>query len=208
MLAITGVASAEIATDGAAISGVRVRLEPGSAPGPVGKEIQDVLARHGVEGTVGTRQDRSGPPPPPGAAGAAVVALASYADPAPDEDPQVEPAPRPNLVVEAQLDGVSVEESAGGTTITVRSTDGRTAMRRPGSGDAAMVEAVAAAVSELHGGSARFVGHASIEVGGVPVVVIVMEDRDGRRLVGASPAGTGTPYSAAKAAWAALASRP
>ena len=119
LLAIPGIAAADLEGDADTPAGVRVRLESGADPDVVGEEVQRVLATHGMNSHVtGPKVEPAAPPPPPGAA--AVVPLPGIVtDPQPAAVPGAaeggEPAEGPAVSEAASAREQSAVASASGS---------------------------------------------------------------------------------------------
>ena len=155
LLALEGIAAADIDGEDNTPAGVRVRLAPGADAKEVGPEVQRVLAEHGMRshmtesstartddaasagtehaasaGAVGRGRPSSrqaeAPPPPPGALRAAVGA-----DVVQLRGIVVDPAPTAVTETSAMpagaetLGSVAVEEARAGVTVRVTTSDGR-----------------------------------------------------------------------------------
>lgn len=228
LLAVAGVAEAEIDLAAGVPTGVRLRLDPDADPEAVGELVQRILSAHGIRARVGgpgaaapEPPPRSGPPPPPGAPGA-VVSLAGFEgaagrrgpvrvamDRGPEEDEQPPPAvpaaPRPPGW---GLAGVAVEETREGVIVTATGTDGSRQSRRARWSEGGLDDAVVAAVAALAGEDAPPVlrGSEQVVVAGTPLVIVVLERLNGRSVSGAAVVEAGAPFALARAVWAALSS--
>lgn len=192
LLALTGVAEAEVDGEDDAPAGVRIRLAPEADAGAVGAEVQRVLAGHGVHSRLGAGGRPPAPPGPwpvgPVAKGAAEAEAAGPTGAAPG------------------LRSVAVEESAAALQVTVVGSDGRRVVRgAAGVGEAELVQALIAAVGMLLEGAEPIV--LSVEwaqVGDARVVTVVLEGAGGRRGAGAGLVRASLGYAVARAAWSAL----
>jgi len=193
LLAVPGVAAAEVG-ESAGPAGIRIQLSHDADPELVGREVQRILAAHGLRSQV-TSADAtptSGPPPPPGAP---VVSLAHVQREALQSDGP------------GGISGVSVDESPEGVTVIAHSTLGARASRRARGTQEGLNEAVVAAVAELYGiEPPRVIAIEQKAMGGTNVATVVVELVDGSRLAGASIVEGGTPFAVGKATWAALSS--
>lgn len=191
LLAVAGVAEAEIDGEEDAPSGVRIRLAPDADAAEVGAEVQRVLAVLGVRLRVGAEE----PPGPP----------ATPAAPSGDVRGAAEP-PGQGWAATPSLQWVRVEESAAGLQVTVVGADGRQVVRSAAEvSEPALVEAVIIAVGMLLEGAEPAV--LSVEwtaVGGSRVVTLVLEGAGGRRGAGAGLVRASLGYAVARAAWSAL----
>jgi hypothetical protein len=204
LLALPGVAEAEVDEADDAPSGVRVRLLPDADARAVGAEVQRVLAAHGMRSRLTSAADgadeeavpadRFAPPAPPTAAG----------------EPLPEPpaAPPPDVSQAAPgigLASLTVEEGPGGVRVTVTTTDGRSAAQRAESTEQALFEAVVAAVGVLAEGRAPaplLITRAT--AGGSEAMTVILERDDGTRVAGAALTRASSPYAVARAVWAAM----
>ncbi len=212
LMAIPGIEGAELDGDGETPAGVRVRLAVDADAETVSREVQRVLAAHGMRSQLtGPRVEPAEPPPPPGAPappGGSVVALPSVAEVELEARPP-EPAavPHPDQPAATALDSVGVEEGRDGVTVRVAATDGRTAVARAQTAPGGVDEAVVAAVAELTAGAAaRLVGVQETVVDGSVVLTVVVELVDRVRRAGSAVSEGGRPYGVARAAWKAFTS--
>ncbi len=216
LLAVAGVADAEVDGPEDTPSGVRVRLAPEADPEIVGQAVQRILSSHGVRSRVGPPfVEATGPPPPPGAPGE-VVAMADFESsevrrrgrPGNDENTE---APRAVLlspvVTAVTLEALAVQETKDGVLVTAAASDGRQATRRARWTGGGLDEAVIAAVAELAGEEAPplVIGVQQGEIDETQIVSVLLERGDGRRVVGAAIVEAGAPFALARAAWVALA---
>jgi len=200
LLALAGVAEAEIDDGGDTPSGVRIRLTPDADARTVGVEVQRVLASHGMRSRVTADDDAAeaeAPPPP-------IVALPfpeAGAEPeAPPSLSPAEPVGDPSV-----LTAVRVEEGPDGVAVIVAAADGRSAARRGPATEEGMVTAVAAATGELaaaHPPEVLAIEWAA--VAGSEVVTVVVERDDGSRAVGAALVKASKAFAVARATWSAL----
>jgi hypothetical protein len=172
---------------------VRVRLAAGADAGPVGAEVQRVLAAHGMRSRLG-----AGEVPP-----ATPLPLVPRPSPA---KPSLAPAfPRAAASQAATLESVRVEESASALEVTVTAADGS---RATGTGEVSedgLVQAVIAAVGILLEGAApRVVAVDWTIANGSRVVTVVLESRAGVKGAGAGLVRASRGYAVARAAWSAL----
>ena len=212
LLAIDGIASAELDGTEAAPLGVRVQLAAGANPDSVSVEVEKVLASHGMKSHLAgdggspepdrSRQQPGGPPPPPGAGGDAAIlpmrggAEQSVAADVPAEAVNETP-PTP------ELESVAVEESREGISIRLV-VGGEAVMRQVGSGPDGMDAAIVAALSQMLGIEADHVATQRIEAGESKVVTVLLEVAGQGQQVGSAVVGAGEAYATAQAAWKAL----
>lgn len=186
LLALPGVAEAEVDGDDSAPSGVRIRLAPQARAEVVGSEVQRLLATRGVRSRLG---------------GEAAVAVPPLFEPlAQDEEPLSGAA-----VPVGGLQSVMVEEGRSGLRVTVVTTDGRRATGRGEASEAGLIAAVLAAVGELaEGVEPRVLSVDWREIDGSRVVTVVLEVAGGRRGAGAAVVHASPGYALGRAAWSAL----
>jgi len=199
LMALPGVAEAEIDDGGETPAGIRIRLAADADAQIVGVEVQRVLASHGMRSRVTSDDDVAGEetPPPP------IVVL-----PVPGAEPEAPPSlPPPEPVRDpSDLAAVRVEEGPDGVAVIVSAADGRSATRSGAATEEGMVAAVAAAAGDLAAAQAPEV--LAIEwaaVAGSEVVTVVVERHDGTRTAGAALVRASRAYAVARAVWSALA---
>lgn len=208
LLAIDGIAAAELEGTEEAPLGVRVQLAAGADAESVGIEVERVLANHGMRShraeedaaaeaaSAPAPSNNSGPPPPPGASSgdAAVLPMRGlipeYTAPAP-------------AAAAPELDSVSVEESRQGIAIRV-SAGGESATRQVGSSPDGMDAAIVAALSELLGIEAELTAAQRGDAGGSRIITVLLEVAGRGQRVGSAVAAAGDAYAVAQAAWKAL----
>ena len=224
LLAIEGIAAADLDGDDQTPAGVRIRLAPGANAEAVGGQVQQVLSDHGMRSHMTpshTEQQEQRkpepqipapravrgldtPPPPPGAlraaVGAEVVRLPGIA---------IEPVPAldtaPGHGAADALAAVAVEEARSGVTVSVTTVLGKHAERTVAAKgpmvDIAIVEAVGAVVLGVPPEVVAVNDHL---VDGTEVVLIVVEHADGTRRSGSSAVAFGRPFAVGIAAWQAV----
>lgn len=191
LLALPGVAAVELDGEGAAPSGVRVRLAPDADPERVGLDVQRVLAAHGMRSRVDDSAVAEPLPLP-------------LAPPAPPPEEPV-PAPPAPPAVSVALATVRVEESAAALEVTVTGTDGREAARRGALSEQGLAEAVIEAVGTLLvGAPPRVIAVDWATADGLQVVTVVLEAPGGAKGAGAGLVRASRAYALARAAWQAL----
>lgn len=216
LLAIEGIASAELEGSAEAPLGVRVQLSAGADAKSVGVEVERVLASHGMRshlpgdepgeadasdasGTT-TTTEIQGPPPPPGAAGsngdASVLPLRSVMDnPSEAVQPVETPAP--------MLESVSVEESRAGIAVRV-AVAGQTVTRQVGTSPEAMDGAIVSALAQLLEVDAELIAVQRGEAGEAKIITVLLEVAGRGQQVGSSVVVAGEAYAVAHASWKAL----
>lgn len=187
LLALPGVAEAEVDGDDAAPAGVRIRLAPEAEAEIVGGEVRRLLATRGVSSRLG---------------GEGAEAVAPLYEPA----GRSEAPPSPTRSARAGgLQSVTVEESAGGIQATAVAFDGRRATGRGEASEEGLVAAVIAAVGNLvEGTEPRVLSVEWGEVDGSRVVMVVLEGVGGRRGAGAAVLRASRGFAVGQAAWSAL----
>jgi len=219
LMALPGVAEAEIDETGASPTGVRVRLLPDADARAVGAEVQRVLAAHGMRSRLTSGDERgdteASAPEPDDDADPAESAVPAFdepfapplgvADSLPGPPPMPPVVPPPVGVTTAVLTTLQVEEAPGGVVVTATTDDGRIATERSEPTEEAMFEAITTAVGSLAEGAAPrllAVGRTSAE--GSEAMTVLLERSDGTRAAGAALTRAGTAYAVARATWAAL----
>ena len=187
LLALAGVAEAEVDGDDAAPLGVRIRLAPGVDAEAVGAEVQRVLTEHGVHSRLGVGEEAAPPPP--------------LFDPEPERAaPAASSAPP-----EPSLSSVLVEEASGSLQVTVVASDGRRVARSAEVSEEGLAAAVIAAAGMLIAGvEPRVLSLEWAIVEGSRAVTLVLEAPGGRRGAGAALVRASRAYAIARAAWSAL----
>lgn len=188
LLALPGVAEAEVDGEDGALLGVRIRLAPGVDAEAVGAEVQRVLAERGVHSQLGEGEEPSPPPP--------------LFDP---EGPEPAAPDAPAAPPGNSLHSVLVEESSGRLEATVVGSDGRRVARSGEATEEGLVAAVIAAVGVLvTGAEPRVLSVEWASVEGSRAVTVVLEAPGGRRGAGAGLVWASRAYAVARAAWSAL----
>lgn len=192
LLALPGVAEAEVDGDGTSPAGVRVRLAAGADAGPVGVEVQRVLAAHGMRSRVAAGQV---PPAAP---------LPLFA-PASSPEPTIVRTPTSAPSRATTLESVRIEESTSALEVTVTAADGRWASGRGEVSEDGLAAAVIAAVGTLlDGAPPRVVAVDWTIADGSRVVTMVLESTGGIKGAGAGLVRASPGYAVARAAWSAL----
>lgn len=212
LLAIDGIAAAELDGTDEAPLGVRVQLAAGANPDSVGIEVEKVLANHGMKSHLAgddesvepepSHQQPGGPPPPPGAGGdAAILPMRGVVEQSVvTEVPVVEETEAPHA---PELESVAVEESRDGISIRLV-VGGETVMRQVGSGPEGMDAAIVAALGQSLGIEADHVATQRIEAGESRIVTVLLEVAGQGQQVGSAVVVAGEAYAMAQAAWKAL----
>lgn len=217
LVAIRGIDTAELEGDPRAPSGVRVRLAVGADAGQVGDEVRRVLAEHGM------RSQMIAAHPEPPEQPAPVVNLADYestetsmgpSDTGPDvmtktaESATVLVTPPLHDKSEAPvLDSVTVRQDRDVVTVSITSSDGRTATRQATRSAATLHEATVHAAAQLatsQSAPPRVVVVRMDDVEATTFVTVLLERPGGRRCVGAATIDGSVTYAVAAATWAAL----
>jgi len=192
LLALPGVAEAEVDGEDAAPAGVRIHLAPDADAAAVGAEVQQVLSARGMRSRLG----REGPR----------ATTDGSVEPSRGEGPRTANTPVSKPAHARALESVSVEESGSALQVTVVDSNGRrvvrsaTAVDEPG-----LVAAVIGAVGMLLERAEP--GVLSVEWGKVDdsrVVTVVLQGAGGRRGAGAGLVRASLGYAVARAAWSAL----
>lgn len=211
LIAIPGIEGAEIDGASGSPAGVRIRLSVGADADVVSREVQRVLATHGMRSQLTAPHiEPTEPPPPPGApsrGSAAVVPLPAPQEleiPMPDPEPVVVHEP-PVIVASAQpvaLESVAIEEGRTGVVVRITTSDGDSVTH---AADEGLDEAVVAAVAEATGaGEIRLVGVEESVLDGSSILMVVLELADRTRSAGSAVSEGGRAYGVARAAWMAI----
>lgn len=216
LLALDGVAEAEVDDSAHSPSGVRVRLEPDADARLVGIEVQRVLAAHGLRSKITGDDDDSDqpqPPPPVGEEAGADPFAPPPIPPPPLTPPPTAPPPeagKPPVAPTAPrrysgLGSIAVEESAEGVAVIATAADGRTSTQRSAPSEEGMAEAVVLAVAVLAGaGDIRVVSVTPAPANGSEVVTVVVAYEDGSKSAGAAVVDATRAWAVGRAAWSAM----
>lgn len=199
LLSVPGIAGAEVESD-EGIAGVRVQLAEGADADAVGLAVRRILSDHGMRpAPVEPGEEGLGPPPPPGAPGSVV----SF--PLVGEHAKSHKAGAAAMVGEAALEGVGVEETPQGISVSVRCSDGRSADRvLDESGIEGMDEAIVGAVAALLDIDQVLLVRVSEVALGEHKVVTVLLSAGEKSLTGSAILRGGRAYATARATWIAL----
>lgn len=132
---------------------------------------------------------------------------ADKAPPALAEEPaEGNDAPPVGRAARPLLSRVRVQEDRGGVAVTVETEDGESVTRRGRPSDDGVREAVVAAVGELSGDQPPpvLVNLSEHELGGHPVITVVVQRHDGTYHVGSAMIGAQKAFALARATWAAM----
>jgi hypothetical protein len=211
LLSIAGIASAELEGAEDAPQGVRVQLAAGADAESVGREVQRILASHGMrshrpneqvvadtfddgQGATAPAQapaavagfHQPGPPPPPGAEGngGAVFRLPGVTQ------PEVEP----HRELEPIRSGIAVRVVAGDSSV----------IRQVGSSSDGMDAAIVGAITELLGLESELIAVQRGEAGDALIVTVLVEVVGVGRQVGSAVITAGETFAVGQAAWQAL----
>lgn len=222
LLAIDGIATAELEGDETAPLGVRVQLAAGADPASVGVAVERVLASHGMRSHQAEEEQAAAaaqavaddaavtaepapspagrPPPPPGAAAsngkAAVLPMRRVVEESVEPDVTLESAP-------AHLESVSVEESRSGIAVRV-TLGGESVTRQVGTSPDGMDAAIVAALTQLLGVEAELVAAQRGEAGAAKIITVLVDVAGGGQHVGSALVVASDAYAVAQAAWKAL----
>ena len=207
LLAIDGIAAAELEGSEDAPMGVKVQLAAGADADSVGVEVQRVLASHGMRShraeseteAVAQPPERpaGGPPPPPGAGEAAILPIRAALEASVDATVVRSP------VVAPQLETVAVEESRSGTSVRV-AVGGRSVTRQVGSSADGKDAAIVAAVAEALEKDAELLAVQRSDAGDAKIVTALIEVAGTGQQVGSAVVVGGEAYALAQAVWKAL----
>ncbi len=234
LLAIEGIATADLDGDHENPAGVRVRLAPGADADAVGREVQRVLAEHGMrshmtettprepaarrqqpdeasvpdeagdEPRVEAAATTSETPPPPPGALKAVGGEVVHM-PGVILEPDPVDEPVPGPGTPDRIAAVAVEETRTGVRVRVSTELGRQ-MDRSVSGSGPMVDvAIVEAVGALLASPPPEVIAVNDHLlDGSDVVLVLVEHADGTRSAGSAVVGIGRPFAVGLAAWRAV----
>jgi hypothetical protein len=234
LLSIAGIASAELEGGEDAPQGVRVQLAAGADADSVGREVQRVLASHGMRShraddsasldssTDGGESDAAavlpefqppGPPPPPGAdAGGSVFRLPGAVQPEiqePVRELELESIQvfeeEPPMVPPVPMVLESVSVEESRDGIAVRvAAGGRSVTRQVGSSSDGMDAAIVGALTELLGLEVDLIAVQRGEAGDALIVTVLLEVVGVGRQVGSAVISAGETFAVGLAAWRAL----
>ncbi len=226
LLAIPGVAEADIDETSGSPSGVRVTLAPDADGRVVGVEVQRVLATHGLRSRI-TPGDEPAPPASPAGNGAAGDDMVFVPPPPPEAPPpspvstasdevatgaeiEAEAIPGPAAPPPAGFDlaSISISETADAVAVTATATDGKSHTVEGVASEEGLLGAVTEAVGALAvGDPPTIVSVDAVRTAGSEIVTVVLEDPDGRRSAGAAVVVADRAFAAARATVAAIRSR-
>jgi hypothetical protein len=219
LLALPGVADAEVDESGDSPSGVRVKLAADADARRVGVEVQRILASHGLRSRVSDDEAPEPPEEPPPAPIIGLPSLVSEAAPsffddeaAPTPPPPSTPPPLPegteegeSLATAGELASVRLEETRDGIIVTAVGSDGRTLTERGVATAESMIGAVVVAVGTLADGRPpKLLAVERTRADGSEVVTVVVERADGWRGAGAAMVRASWAYAVGRATWSAL----
>lgn len=202
--ALDGVENATVATVGDVPSGVRVHLAASADEGAIARQIQNLLAEHGLESNLAPPRSKLEPvtPPPPPVLLERVAAVdGAGSDPVsvPSTDPQ--PA-QPSTLAEIQI-----TYRSRSAVVTARADDGAESSRRTRADSNALRQAVVDAVTELIDPELPAPGIVDVSVRDVAdqqIVTVVLEVDRGELRAGSSVIEVGFEHALAQAVWSAL----
>ena len=231
LMAVPGVAEAEVDESGTNPSGVRVRLAPDADAQSVGIEVQRILASHGMRSRVNGGENGSGSGQGNGSSAPAVTPLPTNmgapsmappsAPPMPRAAPpsnggtemsfspsgETPPAYEPPSAAgrDAKFANLRVDESPEGLVITATASDGRSLTQRSGPSEDGLYESVVSAVGALADGRPpTLVNVERKAIDGTEIVTVVVERADGTRFAGSAVVRAGKAFAVARATWSAL----
>lgn len=197
LLAVPGIASAQVLSTADATPHVRLWLDGTRSGDDVRRAVDDVVSRTGSE-------HRNGDPSPTEARRTGLGrGLDTLIPVARDQNP-------PGYLAKAdQTDGFAklvIEESDAGVVIRAEAISGRSATASVRDGPLGFNEAIVTAVSALRslGPTPRLVGVEERVVSDTTVITVVLELESGRRCAGAAVSQGGEPYTLARAVDVAL----
>lgn len=204
LIAIDGVAQAqvEIVDDGS--PSVRLQVEPGADRRQVGELVQQILAKHGLKSRLAPEQVSTEPVSAPESP---VNASVPKVETEPASRPLVAPGSEDVMHQLRRLRSVAVEEDRSSVVVTVRDDRGGSARAVGQPGRAALRDAVATAVFELIGeGGAppSIVAIHRASEGDRQMITVVLDRGAGNLAVGSAFVSVGWEYAFGRAIWAAL----
>lgn len=212
LLAVPGIASAEVTERPGDTPIVRLWLD-GSRPGEVVQhDVDDVIAGEGFRRKEEPVDPDAVGEPADGAEGKRMGLGRGLETLIPVAERSAPPAHFQEVaVMEAttagvQLAKVAIEESAAGVLVRVEDSAGGSWAAEVGEGDSALQDSVISAVAGLFGitGGARLVAIDERLVGDTQVVSVLLERSSGRRYAGAAVVEGGRPYTIGRAAYSAF----
>lgn len=210
LLAVDGVAQAEVDLESDGPIGLRITIVPGADSAQVAQQVSEVLANRGLSSSVTPIAEASG-------YRRTIVAGEEQGAPKPD------PAPRPDAAhiqpgtpdakrsprVQHQAIEVAtaaVSESAKGVELALRMSDGRRVSRRTRANPEAVAQGVVTALADLIGGLVEPVSLVECQrrkVQDATIVTVVVTENGRMGVASAQEHGTSI-LSVAKAAWKAI----
>ncbi len=213
LLAIEGIAAAELEGTEDAPLGVRVQLAAGANAESVGIAVERVLASHGMKShragddeeaatDAGAATSAPGPPPPPGAGGdAAILPMRAVNE---TSTSTMISAERETPVAQSRsLESIAVEESREGIAIRI-TVGGEAVTRQVGSGPDGMDGAIVAALCQILDLEADHLATERTDAGKAKIVTVLLEVAGHGQQVGSAVVVAGDAYATAQAAWRAL----
>jgi hypothetical protein len=211
VLAVDGIAAAEIESGSDRAPTVRVWLDGTRTADLVSADVKKVLEGARLHAASSAGEGGGLEVPEIGSAGDAAAAATS-----PDTNGGARrtglgrglealiPASDPELIGANRLESVGLEESAIGTVVRAADRTGRVAVV-PVEPEQSLNQAVAAAVAELSGvpGLPVVVAVEVRRIAGSPVLIAII-DHDGRRTSGSALVDSGMAYVLGRAIWSAL----
>lgn len=230
LLALPGVAEADVDERDGSPAGVRVTLAPDADGRLVGAEVQRVLATHGLRSRITTGDELPVEVPaaePEVGGGSPADDWAAEFPPPPEASPPAGPDPEAMSEIEVvpmaevvpvaevlpmeksgvpfELASVSISEAADHLSVTAVADDGRSHTVEGAASEEGLLGAVVVAVGTLVWGVApTVISVDAVPAAGSEVVTVVLEDGGGRRLAGAAVVVADRAYAAARATLAAI----
>lgn len=205
LLALPGVADAEIDLSGDNPSGVKIRLTADADADAVGAEVSRIFASHGMRSRL-AGGDEGAPDPgsdPFDRSSPVGAPIEPEVPPQPSSPPPTVEARTPTAAMVTSMPEVLIRETEVGAEIIVKG-EGRTASRAAGSRRNDLIGAALEAMAEVLGGDVAVIDSARLGDGPSGAVAVLVQ-RDGVPAVGATLVGITDAYAAARALWEALA---
>lgn len=216
LLAVDGVAEAEVDLESDGPIGLKISIVPGADSATVAQQVSEVLANRGLSSSVTPIAQAAGYRGTIVAGEAAVerVPTEARSEDVPDPSP-IQPTPAATVKTEVvqvaapsrvEVSTAAISESAKGVELALRMSDGRRVTRRTRPNPEAVSQGVVTALTDLVEGITEPVSLVDLErknVDGTIVVTIVISE-NGRVGVGSAKEHATEILAVAKAAWKAI----
>lgn len=210
LLAVDGVAQAEVDLESDGPIGLRITIVPGADSSRVAQQVSEVLANRGLSSSVTPIADAAGYRRTIVAGEEDVAPKPASAPPTDGVEAQPgapEPKPSPRAPQRAlEVATAAISESANGVELALRMSDGRRVSRRTRANPEAVAQGVVTALTDLVGGLVEPVSVVECQrriVQDATIVTIVVTENGRIGVASAQEHGTSI-LSVAKAAWKAI----